>query len=103
MADFKVIDIINGDILKLSPGWTWKLSDDKTINGETIKISGIHLPIRESYEYSFTVEKLKKLLLNKTITIKNPIALSETDGVLIAGRIVLNDVDVADYFPEYKY
>lgn len=104
MADFKVIDVINGDTLKLSPGWTWRLNDESTIKGETIKIVGIKLPIRESYEFSFTVEKLKKLLLNKEITIKNPVVLPEkTNDALIAGRIVLNDVDVANYFPEYKY
>jgi hypothetical protein len=104
MADFKVIDVINGDTLKLSPGWTWKVNPEKTIQGETIKIIGITLPTRNTYEFNFTIEKLKKLLINKEVAIKNPIVLPESSNqdALIAGRIVLNDVDVANYFPEYK-
>lgn len=104
MSDFKVVEIIDGDILKLSPGWIWKLANRKIMRGQTIKIIGIRLPRERANEFNFAVEKLKKLLLNNNISIKNTVILpqDQAKSAEIGGRVLLNDVDIANYFPEYK-
>jgi hypothetical protein len=104
MNEFRVIDVIDGDTIKLSPGWNWKLSNGDTLKGDTIRIFGYHLPPEGSYGFNFAKEKLKKLLLNQNITLKNAMVLplNESKNSKIACKVLLNDVDIASYFPEYK-
>jgi hypothetical protein len=88
---FKVTNIIDCATIKVTPKWRWMEE-----YGSTIKIQGYTAPIEHN---DFIVEKLRILLLNKFVTLKNPIGLF---GNVLHCSVFLNDIDVANYFPELK-
>ncbi|HEX8331130.1 MAG TPA: hypothetical protein VF622_00840 [Segetibacter sp.] len=104
MTTFQVNKIIDGDTIEISPQWIWNPKNGKPLKGNTIRIFGYALPQEGTYGFNFAREKLKKLLLGKLITIKNPVVLpkGENSNAQIAARVFLNDVDIANYFPEYR-
>jgi len=91
---FTVIEIINGDTFKISPGWKW--NNEK---GDTIRPTGYDTPEKGEPQFQEMREKLKQLLLNKEIELKNPIKLSYNRllcDVLVNGR------NLAEFFEDYK-
>ena len=91
---FKVTKIVDGDTFKISPGWKWNNK-----KGKIIRPTGYDTPERKEPEYQETTEKLKKLLLNNEVELKNPIKLSYNR---LLCDVYFNGKDLAEYFPEYK-
>ena len=91
---FKVIKIVDGDTFKISPGWTWNNK-----KGKIIRPTGYDTPEKKEPGYQETTEKLKKLLLNNEVELKNPIKLSYNR---LLCDVYFNGKKLAEYFPEYK-
>jgi endonuclease YncB( thermonuclease family) len=90
---FKVTEIVDGDTFKIDPGWKW---NGKT--GNTIRPLGYDTPEKGEPEFNETTEKLKQLLLNQEVELKNPIKLSY-DRLLC--DVYFKNKNLADFFPEY--
>lgn len=101
MAEFKVIEIIDCITIKTLPSWHWKNRDGKELTGDTIRVLGYNSPTTEN-EKSASKKKLESLLLNKYVVLKNPVEILDNNMANIGCNVFLNDVDIANYFPEFS-
>jgi micrococcal nuclease len=95
MTEFTVNEIIDGDSFKVENDWEW---DGK--KGDTIRPSGYNTPEKGESGYEEAKQKLKGLILNEKVEIKNPMTIDDW-GRLIAD-VYYNGKHLADYFSEYK-
>jgi len=95
MADFTVSEIVDGDTFNVKDGWEW---DEK--KGDTVRPTGYDTPEKGETGYEQAKQKLKDLVLGKTIDIKSAKTVDKW-GRLVAD-VYYNDKNLADYFPEYK-
>lgn len=104
MAIFKVVEIIDGDTIKVTPRWKIKRPNGEVITGDTLRIFGYVLPKAGTDDFIYAKLKLQRLLQDKEVSLKNPSFLptSEAKNALITCRVTLNDVDVSYYFPEFR-
>jgi endonuclease YncB( thermonuclease family) len=91
--EFKVTEIIDGDTFRITPGWKW---NGKT--GTAIRPMGYDTPKKGEPGFNITTTKLKELLLNKEVELKNPIKLSY-DRLLC--DVYFENKNLADFFPKY--
>lgn len=94
MALFKVTEIINGNTVEVG-GWTWG-----ELKGKKVKIRGYEV---DSNSDIFAKNKLEVLLKNKEIELRSPVSLiadSKEGDPTIMCTVVLNEIDVSQYFPE---
>jgi|GEM_PF-635795 len=94
MDSFKVVGIIDGNTLQISPNW--KLGDSAT--GDTVKVAGYDAP--KTGKRALAIEqKLSVMLQNKTIQLDKP-------GGVENGKLVCNvyfkGVNLSDYFQEFR-
>ncbi|NQX43062.1 hypothetical protein SAMN05421820_114113 [Pedobacter steynii] len=103
MTRFKVIEIVDIDVIKLSPDWK-VIEDGVEISGQTVKILGYTATRTEEFEVEYTMDKLKILLLNKSVFLANPVLIPDDENMQakISCKVLLNDIDIANYFPEYR-
>ena len=101
MAEFKVIEVVDGETIKTLPTWNWKNRDGKQLSGETVKVRGYNIDSKDKSAIALAKARLENLLLNKYISLKNPVELPG-DKRQIECMIFLNDVDISTYFPEYQ-
>lgn len=94
MANFKVIDVIDGDTFKVEGGWK---SGDTT--GDVVRPTGYNTPEKGQPGYEAATKKLRDLILGKTVYLGRAVNFDH-------GRIVCpvnyGGKDLAEYFPEYK-
>jgi len=95
MAEFTVSEVIDGDTFKVKNGWKW---DNKT--GDTVRASGYNTPEKGEPGYEEAKQKLKRLILNEKVEIKNAQTIDDW-GRLVAD-VYYRGKNLADYFPEYK-
>ena len=95
MADFIVSEIVDGDTFKVKNGWKW---NEK--KGDIIRPTGYNTPEKGEQGYEQAKQKLKDLIWEKTVDIKNAKIVDEW-GRLVAD-VYYNGKNLADYFPEYK-
>ena len=93
MATFKVIEIIDGDTIKVSP--TWVFNDRK---GDIIKVVGYNTPAEASQLFATT--RLKNLLYLKEVELKTA-QFFNPDSHALYCRVFLNGVDVSKYFSDF--
>jgi hypothetical protein len=93
MALFKVIEIIDGDTIRITPDWTWNNK-----KGNIIKIIGYSSPLER--DQKFAIKKLSGLVLNRDVELKDAQIYAEESSAILC-RVYLNEVDVSKYFPEY--
>lgn len=103
MTEFKVIEIVDVDVIRLSPDWK-VVANGVKISGQTIKILDYTASTKEEFEAEYTMEKLKILLLNKNVVLKNPVLMPDDEHTKakISCKVLLNDINIANYFPEYR-
>lgn len=94
MAIFKVISIIDGDTIRVSPKW---LLNNK--EGDIVKILGYITPPETQTTYA--TNKLKRMLYNQNVELKNARSYTPDSDALLCS-VYLNGVDVAQYFPEFR-
>jgi len=95
MADFTVSEIVDGDTFRVKNGWKW---NEK--NGDTVRPTGYNTPEKGEPGYEKAKQKLKDLILGKTVDIKSVKVVDEW-GRLVA-EVYYNGKNLADYFPGYK-
>jgi len=95
MADFIVSEIVDGDTFKVKNGWKW---NEK--KGDTVRPTGYDTPEKGETGYEQAKQKLKDLILGKTVDIKS-VKIVDQWGRLVAD-VYYNGKNLADYFPEYK-
>ena len=94
---FKVIEIINGNTIRVAPGWIWG-----EYAGSIVKITGYDLT--EAYD-SFAINKLNTLIKDKVVELKKVVSAEkkeEPKNDILNCAVILNDVDISQYFPELK-
>jgi len=94
MADFIVSEIVDGDTFKVKNGWKW---DEKT--GDTVRPTGYDTPEKGEPGYEQAKQKLKNLILDKTIDIRSAKTIDEW-GRFVAD-VYYNGKNLADYFLKY--
>jgi hypothetical protein len=95
MALFTVIDIIDGNTIKVT-GWEWG-----KYAGTKVKIHGYN--IKGNDHNSFAKSKLQILLKDKQVELKNVVSAEKGAGEkddIITCSVFLNDIDISQYFPE---
>lgn len=95
MALFQVIDIVDGNTIKVS-GWKWG-----NFEGQIVKIAGFTV---KGAEYNaFAKGKLTTLLKDKQVDLKNVITAEKgtsDKNDVITCSVYLNDLNISQYFPE---
>ena len=97
---FVVTNIINGNTFQVS---NWKLGDKGS--GNKVRILGLEIPIQDPSFSTIAVNRLKSLVLGKEVELLNPSSIlvdSATGENILLCRVLLNTVDVVNYFPELK-
>jgi len=95
MAGFTVSEVFDGDTFKVEEGWKWNQR-----SGDIIRAAGYNTPEKGNPGYEKAKEKLKKLILNDKVEIKNYQTIDDW-GRLVAD-VYCEGKNLADYFPEYK-
>ncbi|MFQ5641714.1 MAG: thermonuclease family protein [bacterium] len=95
MADFTVSEIVDGDTFKVKNGWKW--NEQK---GDTVRPTGYDTPEKGESGYEQAEQKLKDLILGKTVDIRSAKTVDQW-GRLVAD-VYYNGKNLADYFLEYK-
>lgn len=98
MALFKVLNIVDGNTIE-TDGWKW----GEDYAGTRVKIAGYKVSGTE--HVALAKRRLQILLEGKSVELRNP-----TDAVkgptnnsdVVTAAVYLNDVDIAQYFPELK-
>ena len=100
MNYFKIVEIINGNTIRVSPFWEaineetgQRISDDK------VKISGLNT----TKDDLVAMERLK-VFLDKKVDLVAPVAINEnlpTDAK-IECTVLVENTNIVYYFPEYK-
>ncbi|MFH1863837.1 MAG: hypothetical protein ABIJ85_02940 [bacterium] len=72
MADFIVSEIIDGDTFKVKNGWKWNKK-----KGDTVRPTGYDTPERGEPGYEQAKQKLKNLILGKTVDIRSAKVMDE--------------------------
>ncbi|RTK94543.1 thermonuclease family protein [Candidatus Saccharibacteria bacterium] len=94
MADFKVVEVIDGDTFSV-PEWHWRQK-----SGTVVRPLGYDTPEKGEPGYEAAKTKLKNLIEGKTVDIRNAVDI-DTYGRLLAD-VFYAGKNLADYFPEYK-
>ena len=94
MAQFKVINVIDGDTFDVSPDWKWK---DKT--GYRVRPTGYDAPELDEYGGQAAREKLTRLILGETVTLGSAYRIDR--GRLVCD-VTFKGHDLASYFLEYQ-
>jgi len=89
-----VTSIVDGDTFAVSPRWTWN-----SLSGDRVRPTGCDTPELGQPGYVEATQKLRTLLLGKTIELQKAYRVDR--GRLVCD-VYLNGRNLADYFPEYE-
>jgi len=87
---FNVTSVIDGDTVRVSPGWEWRGE-----SGDIVRVLGYNAPEKGKPGYDAYGRQIARLTLNKQVELRNPIKLSY--GRLLC-EVWLNGRNIADYF-----
>jgi endonuclease YncB( thermonuclease family) len=94
MDNFKVTFIVDGDTVDVSPNWTWSNE-----SGSRVRPTGYNAPEVNTIAGQQAIQKLKNLILGKTIQLGE---VAKVDRGRLVCKVYFNGRDLADYFPEYQ-
>jgi len=86
----KVIRIVDGDTFEVAPDWKWE-----GLTGSIVRPIGYDTPEVGEPGYSEATNKLKRLILNKEVELKDPIKLSYER---LLCWVIFQGKDLASYF-----
>ena len=95
---FRVTNIIDGETIQVA-GWKWQ-----DVSGTRVKITGYTINPNDPQFGNLAKSRLTTLLSGKDVDLRNPIKIDSSDnlGPTINCSVFLNDIDVANYFPELR-
>lgn len=94
MAEFQVINIIDGDTFAVSPQWQWKGQ-----TGSRVRPTGYDAPELHTHNGQAAKKKLARLILGEKVNLRA--AYRNDRGRLVCDVYIKGD-NLADYFPEYQ-
>lgn len=97
---FRVSEIIDGQTITVIPRWRWTTPSGIVLRGYKVKIKGYNV-LKNSHSSHYAFDKLQKLLSNKELVLKNAEEI-EGETNIIACNVFVENVDISNYFPEYK-
>lgn len=95
MNDFKVVEIINATTIRVNPEFSFPTSGGAIVD-DKIKISGLNVDDTNDK----VIKRLNSFLLNKNIEAFDPV-ITVSQIAPIECHILLSNVDIVYYFPEY--
>jgi len=94
MANFKVIEIVDSNSIKVEPLWQFN-----GVSGNLVKINSsiknFQIPDADIFK-----KRLESLLFNQYVNLKNPVDIVEKNK--LSCLVFLNGVDISSYFPDIK-
>jgi len=97
MSNFKVIEIVNANIIRVSPQWKFVPYQEEFVD-DRVKIQGFH----NSPDDTAVIGRLKSLLLDKEVELLNPTLFPFlVDKTIVECNVMLDNTDVTYFFPEY--
>ncbi len=94
MANFKVMEVIDGDTFRVKPRWV--SSGNK---GDTVRPTGYNTPEVGEPGFEQAKRKLTALIQGEQVTLGKAVNF---DHGRIVCAVKFNGKDLSDYFPEYK-
>ena len=94
MAQFRVIDVIDGDTFDVTPSWKWNGS-----SGNRVRPAGYDAPELHEYGGQAAKEKLARLILGKTVHLGTA---HRVDRGRLVCEVFIGGRNLADYSPEYQ-
>lgn len=93
MAEFKVVNIVDGDTFDVSPWWNWNGQ-----LGERVRPTGYDAPELQVYGGQAAKAKLTRLILGEKVDLRTAYRVDQ--GRLVCD-VYLGGKNLADYFSEY--
>ncbi|MFN8698506.1 MAG: hypothetical protein ACK500_03190 [Flavobacteriales bacterium] len=109
MSEFKVRNIQTYNTIKIDGGWSWAIKDPPP-SGELVMINNFSLDendpamsqFREVYQELIKI-RLKSLIENKFVELRNPIRIIESQGQnILLCDVSIAGTDIAQYFNDFK-
>lgn len=94
MAEFRVVNIVDGDTFEVSPQWRWSGQD-----GAHVRPTGYDAPELHEYGGQAAKEKLSRLVLGEQVELR--VAHKIDRGRLVCD-VYFKGRNLADFFPDYK-
>jgi len=94
MAEFKVIEVIDGDTFDVSPQWRWNGNE-----GARVRPAGYNAPELGTVGGNKAKQKLEALIEGKKVELGSAYRIDR--GRLVC-EVYYNGKNLKDYFPEYQ-
>ncbi len=94
MADFRVVQVVDGDTFDVSPGWTWSGHQ-----GTRVRPTGYDAPEFSAYAGATATRKLTELLLGQTVQLGSG---HRVDRGRLVCDVYFRGRNLSDFFPEYR-
>lgn len=94
MAEFTVVDIIDGDTFDVNPGWQWSGQ-----SGSRVCPTGYDAPEMHTYGGQAAKNKLSRLLLGRQVELRKAYRV---DRGRLVSDVYIGGKNLAEYFPEYR-
>ena len=91
---FRVTKIIDGNTFEVSPPWKWNEA-----TGTIIRANGYNTPEQGQPGYESALNKLKDLIFNKEVELKNPIRITSER---LFCDVFFENTNLKEYFIEYQ-
>ena len=91
MAEFSVVNIIDGDTFDVSPQWRWNGQD-----GSRVRPTGYDAPELQSYGGQAAKEKLTRLILGENVDLRSA---HRIDRGRLVSDVYFKGNNLAEYFP----
>lgn len=92
MDDFKIIEIVNANTIRVSPNWAVENKQ-----GDLVKISGLDVA-----EDDQTVKQLLNFFIDKYVDIGNPVLIEDSTEPEIECVVYIDNTDITYYFPPWR-
>lgn len=101
MNNFRITEIINGNTVRVSPGWIIANGlDNEERTGNEIRIKGLDSHPDDKY----AVLRLSSFILHKEVELSNPELIENplpVDGIVLC-TVLIDKTDIVYYFPEFN-
>jgi hypothetical protein len=97
MEQFKVIEVLNGDQIKVSPQWAWQGEE-----GDIVVVFGYTTPQKGMEGFEFAKKKLQKLIEGRMVELFRPMLFSKYGKDKLVCSVYLDGIDIANFFPEFR-
>lgn len=99
MSEFKVKEIVSGNVIKTVPNWKWINRDGIEFAGDEVHVAGYKI---NSDNADVAKNRLETLLTENYVVLSSPKVVYPDRRDVVECVVQLNGVDISTYFPEFK-